>query len=67
MATVDQFLDQEPQGNWSYAYYSLIDPAVPDMNFSVITDHPYLYYVRFDNNSSSRVLFRQGIRLTRNQ
>jgi hypothetical protein len=66
VATVDQFLAQEPKGSWSYAYFSLIDPAAPDLNFSIIGDHPYLYYVRFDNNSSGRVLFRQGIRLTEN-
>jgi hypothetical protein len=64
VATVDQFLAREPEGNWSYAYFSLIDPTAPDLNFSVIGDHPYLYYVRFSSNGSSRVLFRQGIRLT---
>ncbi|HEY6303287.1 MAG TPA: hypothetical protein VIX14_09495 [Terriglobales bacterium] len=67
VATLDQFLDREPKGSWSYAYFSLIDPAAPDMNFSIIGDHPYLYYVRFANNGSSRVLFRQGIELTLNQ
>jgi hypothetical protein len=67
VATVEQFLAQEPTGNWSYAYFSLIDPAAPDLSFSVIGDHPYLYYVRFDPNGSSRVLFRQGIKLTLNQ
>jgi len=66
VATVDQFLAQEPAGNWSYAYFSLIDPAAPDLNFSMVGDHPYLYYVRFDNNGSGRVLFRQGIELTLN-
>lgn len=67
VATVDQFLDQEPKGSWSYAYFSLIDPAAPDMNFSIIGDHPYLYYVRIDNTRSAQVLFRQGIKLTLNQ
>jgi hypothetical protein len=67
VATLDQFLDREPKGSWSYAYFSLIDPAAPDRNFSIIGDHPYLYYVRFANNGSSRVLFRQGIELTLNQ
>jgi hypothetical protein len=67
VATLDQFLAQEPEGSWSYAYFSLIDPAAPDLNFSIIGDHPYLYYVRFDNNSSDRVLFQQGITLTLNQ
>jgi hypothetical protein len=66
VATLDQFLAQEPKGSWSYAYFSLIDPAAPDLNFSIIGDHPYVYYVRFDNNSSGRVLFRQEIKLTLN-
>ena len=63
VATVDQFLAQEPKGSWSYAYFSLIDPAA-DMNFSVVGNHPYLYYVRIDNTQSAQVLFRQGITLT---
>jgi hypothetical protein len=66
VATVNQFLAQETKGSWSYAYFSLIDPDAPDLNFSVIGDHPYLYYVRFDNNSSGRILFRQKITLTVN-
>ncbi len=65
VATLDQFLDQEPIGIWSYAYFSLIDPDAPDLNFSVVGDHPYLYYVRLNNqNSGFRVLFRQRIDLT---
>jgi hypothetical protein len=68
VATLDQFLDQEPIGIWSYAYFSLIDPDAPDMNFSVVGDHPYLYYVRLNNqNSGFRKLFRQRISLTLNQ
>jgi hypothetical protein len=66
VATVDQFLAQEPAGSWSYAYFSLIDPAAPDLNFAMIGDHPDLYYVRFANDGSSRVLFRQAIALTLN-
>jgi hypothetical protein len=66
VATVDQFLAQEPEGSWSYAYFSLIDPAAPDLNFAMIGDHPDLYYVRFANDGSSRVLFRQAIALTLN-
>ncbi|MGB9234663.1 MAG: hypothetical protein WCC04_09630 [Terriglobales bacterium] len=64
VATVNQFLDREPKGSCSYAYFSLIDPTATDMNFAVVGDHPYLYYVRFSDNGSSRVLFRQGITLT---
>jgi hypothetical protein len=65
VATLQQFLAQEPSaGNWSYAYFSLIDPNAPDLSFSIVGDHPYLYYVRFDNITYQRVLFRQGITLT---
>lgn len=67
VATLDQFLVQEPKGSWSYAYFSLIDPDAPDLSFSVMGDQPYLYYVRFNNNSSDRVLFRQRVKLTLNQ
>jgi hypothetical protein len=36
-----------------------------DLNYSTITDHPYLYYVRMDDNDGpyQRVLFRQKIKL----
>ena len=64
VATLDEFLKQDPAGSWQYAYFSLIDPAAPDMNFSVVGNHPYLYYVRLANDGSSRVLFQQGITLT---
>jgi len=67
VATLDQFLAQEPKGSWSYAYFSLIDPDAPDMSFSIIGEHPYLYYVRFANGGSNRILFRQRINLTVNQ
>lgn len=63
--TLDQMLRREPEGNWSYGYFSLIDPNAKDPNFSTITDHPYLYYVRMDGNHPpyQRVLFRQKIKL----
>jgi hypothetical protein len=66
--TMDKFLEQDPTtGSWSYAYFSLIDPTAPDLNFSMIGDEPELYYVRLDNNPPyGRVLFRQPIRLTVN-
>ena len=64
VATAEQFLKQEPKGSWSYAYFSLIDPTATDMNFAVVGEHPYLYYVRLANNGQGRVLFRQGINLT---
>jgi hypothetical protein len=33
----------------------------------MVGDHPYLYYVRLDNNGQDRVLFRQKVRLSANQ
>ena len=60
-------LEQEPTGNWQYAYFTLLDPNAPDMNFSVIGDQPYLYYVRLNNDSYlGRTLFRQPIQLSLN-
>jgi hypothetical protein len=58
-------LRREPEGNWSYQYFSLIDPKSTDSSFTTITDNPYLYYVRMDNNHGpyQRVLFRQKIKL----
>jgi hypothetical protein len=64
VATLDWFLKQEPKGSWQYAYFSLIDPTATDMNFAVVGEHPYLYYVRLANNGQGRVMFRQGITLT---
>jgi hypothetical protein len=67
VVTLKQILAHDPKGSWLYAYFSLIDPNAPDLNFSMIGDHPYLYYVRLDNNGQDRVLFRQRIRITANQ
>jgi hypothetical protein len=63
--TLDQMLRREPNGNWSYMYFSLIDPNASDASFVTITDHPYLYYVRMDNDHGpyQRVLFRQRVKL----
>jgi hypothetical protein len=46
-------------------YFSLIDPAAKDASFATITDHPYLYYVRLDDNHGlyQRALFRQRVKL----
>ena len=67
VVTVKDLLAQDPKGSWLYAYFSLLDPAAPDMNFSMIGDHPYLYYVRLNNNNVyDRVVFRQAITLTVN-
>ena len=63
--TRDQMLRREPEGNWSYGYVSLIDPQASDRSFATITDHPDLFYVRFDDNHGpyQRVLFRQKVKL----
>ena len=62
---VSDLLAEDPPGNWLYAYFSLIDPDAPDLNFAAVGDHPYLYYVRLDlNNSENRVLYRRRITLT---
>jgi hypothetical protein len=63
--THNQMLRREPEGDWSYMYFSLIDPKSQDSSFMTITDNPYLYYVRLDNYHGpyQRVLFRQKIKL----
>jgi hypothetical protein len=63
--TQNQLLQREPEGNWSYSYFSLIDPKSTDVNYSTVTDSPYLYYVRSDEDHGpyKRVLFRQKIKL----
>jgi hypothetical protein len=63
--TRDQMLRREPEGNWSYMYFSLIDPSAKDLSFATISDHPYLYYVRLDDNHGpyQRVLVRQKVKL----
>ena len=68
VVTVADLLANEPPGKWSYLYFSLLDPASTDANFSAIGNHPYLYYVRFDNDHPPyvRVLFRQRLTLTIN-
>lgn len=66
VVSMAQLSAKEPPGQWSYAYASLIDPQSDDPNFSTVTDEPYLYYVRSDDNHGPyvRVLFRQKIKLT---
>ena len=63
--TMNQMLRREPLGNWSYQYFSLIDPKSSDSSFMTITETPYLYYVRMDGDHPpyQRVLFRQRINL----
>jgi hypothetical protein len=63
--TLNQMLRREPEGRWSYMYFSLIDPKASDSSYATITDHPYLYYVRMDDNHGpyQRILFRQKVKL----
>jgi hypothetical protein len=65
VVSLAQLRAKEPKGNWSYSYFSLLDPKSNDANFSTIGDHPYLYYVRLDDNHGPyvRALFRQRITL----
>jgi len=68
VVTLAELSANDPKGSWLYAYFSLLDPTTPDLNFSIIGDNPYLYYVRLDNNNAyHRVLFRQRVKLTLNQ
>ena len=65
VVTLAQIRAGDPEGSFLYAYPSLIDPNAPDLSFSVIGDHPYLYYVRLDNNKVyNRVVYRQALTLT---
>jgi hypothetical protein len=65
VVTLAQIRANDPEGSFLYAYFSLIDPNAPDLSFSVIGDHPYLYYVRLDNNNVfNRVVYRQALTLT---
>lgn len=66
LVTMAQLRAKEPKGKWSYSYASLIDPKSTDGNFATITDSPYLYYVRMDEDHPPyvRTLFRQKIKLT---
>ncbi len=65
VVTVKDLLAEDPAGSWLYAYFSLLDPDADatDLNFSTIGDHPYLYYVRLDNNGQDRVLYRRRLSL----
>jgi hypothetical protein len=67
VVTVKELSAHDPKGSFLYAYFSLLDPSAPDLNFATIGDHPYLYYVRLNNNNVyDRVVFRQQVKLTLN-
>jgi hypothetical protein len=61
-------LAKEPKGNWSYLYFSLLDPNAKDANFQTWSNHVDLFYVRMDNDHPPyrRVLFRQRVKLSAN-
>jgi hypothetical protein len=63
--TQNQMLRREPLGNWSYGYFSIIDPKSSDLSFTTIADAPSLFYVRMDGDHPpyQRVLFRQKVKL----
>jgi hypothetical protein len=65
VAKTSELLAMEGPGNWDYRYFSLIDPASSDRNFSTVTNMPYVYYVRFAKNDPpyTRVLFRRQIKI----
>ncbi len=65
--TLAEISAHDPKGSYLYAYFSLIDPDAPDPSFSIIGEHPYLYYVRLDNNGQDRIVFRQRLTLTPTQ
>jgi len=65
--TLQDLLARDPAGSYD-AYYSLLDPAAPDRNLTVVVERSYLYYVGLNYiNNEDRVLFRQPIRLSLNQ
>ena len=66
VASTNSMLRHEPPGNWSYLYFTIIDPEAKDRNFTAVSNTPYVYYVRFDDNHPpyARVLFRQRIKIS---
>lgn len=68
VSTVD-LRASEVGDNWDYGYFSLLDPASRDRNFSTISDTPYVYFVRLDKKRPpyTRTLFRRRIALHINQ
>lgn len=65
VASTGAMLQEEPPGQWRYAYVSLLDPSAPDRNFATVGDAPFVYYVRFDQirGNLSRTLMRRQIHL----
>jgi len=65
VARTSELAAQDGPGNWSYGYSSILDPTSTDRNFTIVSDAPFVYYVRMDRNHApySRVLFRRQIKL----
>jgi hypothetical protein len=66
VANTNTLLQAEPSGHWNYLYFALLDPNSTDRNFATISNQPYLYYVRLDQNHPpyTRVLFRRRIKIS---
>jgi hypothetical protein len=66
VATNEQLLSADKSGHWTYGYSSLLDPESNDRNFSTVTETPYVYYVRFDQDHPpyARTLLRRRIHLS---
>ena len=60
----DDLLRDEPAGSWSYIYFSLLDGASPDRNFTTLSNQFYVYYVRLDrlHPPYARALVRRPLR-----
>ena len=43
VVTIADLLEKGPQGNWSYGYFSLLDPNSSDSSFRTISDTPDLF------------------------
>ncbi|MBV8210205.1 MAG: hypothetical protein JO133_09105 [Burkholderiaceae bacterium] len=65
LVPISALLASDGAGKWTYGYDSLLDPTSIDRNFSIISDTPYLYYVRMDGKHPPyvRALFRRKIKL----
>jgi hypothetical protein len=65
LITFKELQAADEPGNWSYSYESLLDPDSADRNFTTVSDTPFVYYVRLDEDHPpyARVLFRRRIKL----
>jgi hypothetical protein len=63
--TISDLTAEDGPGKWSYGYSSILDPTSKDRSFSVVSDSPYIYYVRLDgiHPPYARALVRRRIRV----